>query len=140
MKTVLFYSGRSAGSVKRDRGDLHDRSAGDRARLDAFFRRANILALLGAAFCVSFFVLCTAQSDRTPTGIEVPGAIGDPDAVVAVMVSANERPAPNAPVDAERDSAAERDTAAETAVESPSGTDTSVWSRLEALLPPHNPP
>ena len=130
MKTVLFYSGRRPRSPDRGISDRADCETRSRARLAALFRRANILAILGAAVCISFFVLCTAQSDHTPTGIEVPGAIGDPDAVAAVMASVDERPgtASNA------DRAVADEGAATDATDAADTPDTSVWSRLEALL------
>lgn len=130
MKTVLFYSGRRPRSPDRGMSDGADCATIDRARLAALFRRANILAILGAAVCISFFVLCTAQSDRTPTGIEAHGAIGDPDAVVAVMASVDERPG----TAANADRAVSEEGTATDAIDAADATVTSVWSRLEALL------
>ena len=145
MKTIVFHTGlRSHGKNRRDPGDPREaaRSVPDddrdetrerRSRLGALFRRANILALVGAAAVAAF--LASSVTDSSPQHDSAPPT--DPLAVVAVAAEVHDPASPSDPSETASDPS---ETEPPDPAASGSSPDTaedagsSVWAYVEGVL------
>ena len=129
MKTLIFRVGRGNGH----RGDgAPDKNAFDSSpgRRRESFRRADLLALVGALLCASFFVISTSRSEKkeAPADASLEGA-------VAVIASVD------TPGDMERENSVRGETSAPQVEEdeAPSQStdapeENSLWAYLETFL------
>ena len=147
MKTIVFHTGlRSHGKNRRDPGDPReaarsvpcddrDASRERRRRLDALFRRANILAIIGAAAVAAFFA--ASVTDSLPHNESAPST--DPLAAVAVAAEVHDPASPSDPITTDpaepsADPPVTASAASEIAPDTAEDAGSSVWSYVEGVL------
>ena len=169
MKTIVFRTGLRSHGKARCEGETREAARSDdreaargvpdddrdaarerRSRLDALFRRANILALIGAAAVAAFFA--ASVTDSSPQTESAPST--DPLAAVAVAAEVHDPASPSvteatvtdpAELSASDPSATEppdpsvsetstAPAASETTPDSAGDAGSSVWSYVEGVL------